>query len=57
MKKVLVTGGAGYIGAHTSKLLAASGYEPSVTITFPLVTLTLSNGGLWKSAIFMTWKS
>lgn len=28
MKKVLVTGGAGYIGAHTSKLLAASGYEP-----------------------------
>lgn len=28
MKKILVTGGAGYIGSHTCKLLAASGYEP-----------------------------
>lgn len=28
MKKVLVTGGAGYIGSHTCKLLAACGYEP-----------------------------
>ena len=28
MKKVLVTGGAGYIGSHTCKLLAKSGYEP-----------------------------
>lgn len=28
MKKVLVTGGAGYIGAHTCKQLARSGYEP-----------------------------
>lgn len=27
-KRILVTGGAGYIGSHTSKLLAASGYEP-----------------------------
>ena len=28
MRKVLVTGGAGYIGSHTSKLLAANGYIP-----------------------------
>jgi UDP-arabinose 4-epimerase len=26
--RVLVTGGAGYIGNHTAKALAASGYEP-----------------------------
>ena len=28
MRKILVTGGAGYIGSHTCKLLALSGYEP-----------------------------
>lgn len=28
MKKILVTGGAGYIGSHTCKLLAKSGFEP-----------------------------
>lgn len=28
MKRILVTGGAGYIGAHTSKQLAEAGYEP-----------------------------
>ena len=28
MKRILVTGGAGYIGSHTCKLLAKSGYEP-----------------------------
>lgn len=28
MKRILVTGGAGYIGSHTCKLLAQSGYEP-----------------------------
>jgi UDP-arabinose 4-epimerase len=27
-KNVLVTGGAGYIGSHTCKLLASAGYEP-----------------------------
>ncbi len=30
MKKILVTGGAGYIGSHTCKLLAANGYDPVV---------------------------
>ena len=29
-KHVLVTGGAGYVGSHTCKLLAASGYTPVV---------------------------
>ena len=28
--RVLVTGGAGYIGSHTSKILARSGFEPVV---------------------------
>jgi UDP-glucose-4-epimerase GalE len=28
--QILVTGGAGYIGSHTAKLLAASGHEPVV---------------------------
>lgn len=28
--RVLVTGGAGYIGSHTSKILAQSGFEPVV---------------------------
>jgi UDP-arabinose 4-epimerase len=27
---VLVTGGAGFIGSHTCKLLAAAGFEPIV---------------------------
>ncbi len=30
MKKILVTGGAGYIGSHTCQLLAQRGYEPVV---------------------------
>ena len=28
MKKILVTGGAGYIGSHACKALAEAGYEP-----------------------------
>ncbi|HEV2349083.1 MAG TPA: UDP-glucose 4-epimerase GalE [Terriglobia bacterium] len=34
MKRILVTGGAGYIGSHTAKALAASGYEPIVLDDF-----------------------
>lgn len=30
MKKILVTGGAGYVGAHTAKMLKQKGYEPIV---------------------------
>jgi len=30
MKRVLVTGGAGYIGSHTCKALASAGYQPIV---------------------------
>ncbi|MDR2007619.1 MAG: UDP-glucose 4-epimerase GalE [Alphaproteobacteria bacterium] len=30
MKKILITGGAGYVGAHTAKMLAQRGYEPIV---------------------------
>jgi UDP-arabinose 4-epimerase len=30
MKRVLVTGGAGYIGSHTCKALAAAGFQPIV---------------------------
>lgn len=37
MKKILVTGGAGYIGSHVCKMLAAANYEP---ITYD----NLSNG-------------
>ncbi len=32
--RVLVTGGAGYIGSHTAKALARSGYEPLVLDNF-----------------------
>jgi UDP-glucose 4-epimerase len=32
-RAVLVVGGAGYIGAHTAKALAESGYLPVVSIT------------------------
>lgn len=34
MEKVLVTGGAGYIGSHTCVALAAAGYEPVVLDNF-----------------------
>src|SRR5690606_2486432 len=40
MKNILVTGGAGYIGSHTAKLLASAGYRP--------ITLdNLSTGHEW----------
>lgn len=39
-KAVLVTGGAGYIGSHTAKVLAQAGY-------FPVTLDNLSNGHAW----------
>ena len=42
MKTVLVTGGAGYIGAHASKVLAREGYRP---VTFD----NLATG--WQDAV------
>src|SRR2546427_38506 len=32
--RILVTGGAGYIGSHTAKALARAGYEPVVLDNF-----------------------
>ena len=32
--RILVTGGAGYIGSHTAKALARAGYEPVVLDDF-----------------------
>jgi UDP-glucose-4-epimerase GalE len=40
VRKVLVTGGAGYIGSHTAKALARAGFEP-------VVLDNLSNGHAW----------
>ena len=37
MSKILVTGGAGYIGSHTVHLLVEKGYDPSNVLTFQLV--------------------
>ena len=39
-RKILVTGGAGYIGSHTCKALAEAGFIP---VTFD----NLSNGHEW----------
>jgi UDP-glucose 4-epimerase len=38
--KILVTGGAGYIGSHACKVLAAKGFEP-------IVYDNLSRGNRW----------
>lgn len=44
MKKVLVTGGAGYIGAHTVVELLEAGYEPVVVDDFSKSDRTLLEG-------------
>jgi UDP-glucose 4-epimerase len=44
MKKILVTGGAGYIGAHTVVELVQSGYEPVVIDNFSASDKTLLQG-------------
>ena len=44
MKKVLVTGGAGYIGSHTVVELVQAGYEPVVIDNFSASDRTLLDG-------------
>jgi UDP-glucose 4-epimerase len=44
MKKVLVTGGSGYIGAHTVVELTQSGYEPIIVDNFSASDNTLLQG-------------
>lgn len=44
MKKVLVTGGAGYIGSHTIVELVQAGYEPVVIDNFSASDRTLLKG-------------
>src|SRR6266567_192730 len=46
--KVLVTGGAGYIGSHTAKALAATGWAVQWG---PLITGDLSDAALLRSTI------
>src|SRR5689334_22903226 len=43
-KKVLVTGGAGYIGAHTVVDIAAAGYEPIIVDNLSRSDRTLLQG-------------
>lgn len=43
-KKILVTGGAGYIGAHTSVELIQQGYTPVITDNFSKSDRTLLSG-------------
>lgn len=44
MKKILVTGGAGYIGSHTVVELIQSGYEPVIVDNFSASDSTLLEG-------------
>lgn len=46
MVKILVTGGAGYIGSHTCKVLARHGFEP-------VVYDNLSRGNRWAARFGM----
>ena len=48
MKKILVTGGAGYVGSHACKLLAQSGYEP---ITFDNLSTGHASSVKWGPLI------
>jgi UDP-arabinose 4-epimerase len=62
MKRILITGGAGYIGSHTAKALAARGHEPIVLDDFssgnrwavrwgPLVEGSIADGDLLKRTV------
>jgi len=45
---VLVTGGAGYIGSHTCKLLRSAGYMPVVYDNLSRGHMEFVKWGLWK---------
>jgi UDP-glucose-4-epimerase GalE len=48
VKNILVTGGAGYVGSHTCKLLAVAGYEP---ITFDNLSTGFKSSVKWGPLI------
>lgn len=48
MRSVLVTGGAGYVGSHTCKLLAHAGYEP---ITYDNLSTGFADAVKWGPLI------
>ena len=49
--KVLVTGGAGYIGSHTCKALARAGHEVRVYDNLSPAFAASSNGAIWWKGI------
>ena len=62
MRRILITGGAGYIGSHTAKALAACGHQPIVLDNFssgnrwavrwgPLVEGSIADGDLVKKTV------
>jgi len=52
--KVLVTGGAGYIGSHACKALARAGHHPIVYDNLSRGHRELCDGALWNLAILRT---
>lgn len=57
MKRIFVTGGAGYIGSHTCKLLAQSGYEPVCYDNLSTGHANFVKWGLLNAEIFSNTKN